>query len=68
MEVDLLVICALAFVGVFVLLAFLALVMRVLVSIFPELVEDSDAAVVAAMAAVVSTIYPGTKVTKVQEE
>ena len=65
---DLLVTCAVAFVAVFVLLAFLALVMRILVILFPETPAGTDAAVMAAVAATMSTVYPGARITKVEEE
>jgi hypothetical protein len=65
---DLLVTCAVAFVAVFVLLAFLALVMRILVILWPETRAGTDAAVMAAVAATMSTVYPGTRITKVEEE
>ena len=68
MGTDLLVTCAVAFVAVFILLAFLAFVMRILVIIFPETRPGTDAAVMAAVAATMSTVYPGTRITKVEEE
>jgi len=67
-SIDLLVTCGVAFVAVFVLLAFLALVMRILVILFPDTRPRTDAAVMAALAVTMSTVYPGTRITKVEEE
>ena len=66
---DLLVICLSAFVAVFLLLSFLAVVMRLLVSAFPEVekVGGIDSATVAAITAAAAYAFPGTKVTKVEE-
>jgi hypothetical protein len=69
---DLLVTCAVAFVAVFLLLAFLALVQRVLVALFPvpaaAVREEPDAALVAALTTALSAVYPGTAITKIEEE
>ena len=64
---ELLLICLSAFVVVFFLLAMLALVMRLIMAVFPEKIVQSDSAYVAAIASVMSTIFPGTKITKVEE-
>jgi len=64
---DLLVICASAFVAVFSLLAVLAVVMRLIVVIFPQSETKVDATVIAAVASVVSTLYPGTEMTNIEE-
>ncbi|MEW6411781.1 MAG: hypothetical protein AB1483_04815 [Candidatus Zixiibacteriota bacterium] len=66
---DLLVICISAFFVVFLVLTFLALVMRTIMAVFPEKVVKlkTDSAYLAAIASVISTIYPGTKITKVEE-
>jgi hypothetical protein len=60
-------ICITAFSGVFVLLALLAVVMRVLMSVFPEKAAGVDAATLAAVSAALSVVYPGTKITKVEQ-
>ena len=68
MALDLLVICLSAFIAVFVLLSFLALVIRVLTLACPEKVAaGADAAMIAAVTTAVSVLYPGTMVTKVEE-
>ncbi len=64
---DLLMICASAFVGVFLLLTLLAIVMRIIIVIFPQKANRTDATVVAAVTAAVSTAYPGTRITNIEE-
>ena len=64
---ELVTICISAFLAVFVLLAILALVMRLIIVVFPHKEATADAAMVAAVSAVMSNLYPGTKVTKVEE-
>ena len=68
---QLLSICLSSLVAVFVLLSFLTIAMRILVAAFPEALEKlakSDAAVLAAISATVTSIYPGFQVTRVEEE
>ena len=64
---ELLVICASAFLAVFVLLSVLALVMRVIIVVFPDKGYGVDAAMVAAINTAALATYLGTKVTKVEE-
>ncbi|MFH1687535.1 MAG: hypothetical protein ABIE70_08445 [bacterium] len=64
---ELLFICASAFAAVFLLLTVLAVIMRLILVIFPYKEPSSDAAVLAAMASVVTSLFPGTKITKVEE-
>ena len=64
---DLLVICLSAFVAVFLLLGFLAVVMRGLIAAFPQEVGGIDPATLAAVTAAAAYAIPGTKVTKVEE-
>ncbi len=65
---NLLLICLSAFSAVFVLLTVLAGVMRALVAAFPGRVASGDAAVVAAVTAAVSSVYPGTRITRIEEQ
>lgn len=65
---DLLVICATAFTAVFLLLSMLAAVMRLLIAVFPEEQAGIDGATVAAVSAAVTSAFPGTKVTNIEEE
>ncbi len=68
MALELLVICVSAFFAVFLLLSFLALVIRLLTMACPEEVAvGTDTAVIAAVTTAVSVLYPGTMVTKVEE-
>ena len=64
---DLLLYCVTAFIAVFVLLTVLAVVMRLITQVFPEHVPGEDIAMIAAVASVVSTLYPGGVITKVEE-
>ena len=64
---DLLVISLSAFVAVFLLLSFLAIVMRLLITVYPEKIGGIDAATIAAVSAAAAYAFPGTKVTKVEE-
>ena len=67
-EPNLLMICVAAFCAVFLLLAFLALVMKILINVCPEKVkEELDAAMLAAVSASLSVVYPETKITKVEQ-
>jgi len=72
MESDQLVlVCVAALLAVFVLLTILAITMRILIAVFPETLEkltQSDSALLAAVTTAVTTIYPGMRVTKVEEE
>lgn len=65
---DLLLICGVAFLMVFIILALLALSMRIIILVFPEKKVKIEAAMIAAVTAAVQTIMPGTKVTKLEEE
>ncbi|MCK4657771.1 MAG: hypothetical protein KAT85_12085 [candidate division Zixibacteria bacterium] len=64
---DLVFICISAFLAVFVLLSVLAVVMRIILVLFPEKESGIDAVVVAAVTSTVSAIYPGTRITKIEE-
>jgi hypothetical protein len=65
-EPDLLVICTAAFTAVFLLLSLLALMMRLLITLFPE-EQGIDAAMLAAVSAVTSSAFPGMHVTNIEE-
>ena len=64
---DLLSISLAAFVAVFLLLSFLALIMRLITGVFPKKESDADSSVIAALSTTMNTIYPGTKITKIEE-
>ncbi|NOR13811.1 MAG: hypothetical protein GQ545_11215 [Candidatus Aminicenantes bacterium] len=64
---ELYMICGIAFLVVFVILTLLAFLMRIIMLIFPEKVAEIDSALIAAVAATVQTVFPGTKITKLEE-
>jgi hypothetical protein len=65
-EPNLLIICAAAFIAVIVLLSVLAATIRILTTLFP-VPDDTDAALVAAIAAAHAGAYPGTRITRIEE-
>ena len=67
-ETSLPAICLTAFVAVFVLLAMLAMVIRLIPLAFPLRGTSDDAALLAAMSAAVAMVYPGARVTRIEEE
>ncbi len=67
---NLLVICGIALLVVFLVLTFLAAVMRGLMILFPqpdELADGIEPVVVAAITQAVTTAYPGARVTGIEE-
>jgi hypothetical protein len=66
--VNLLSICGIAFGAVFVLLVFLAVVMNLITVIFPARKGKLDETVIAAISGTVGSLYPGSRVTKIEEE
>lgn len=64
---DLLTICISAFVAVFILLTVLAVLMRLITAIFPGPDKESDSALIGAITTTYQTIYPNTKITKIEE-
>ncbi|MFH2057144.1 MAG: hypothetical protein ABIJ61_14395 [bacterium] len=64
---NLFVVCISAFAAVFLLLAVLAMVMRLITAIFPQRSGGADAAVVAAITSTISTIYPNSRITNIEE-
>jgi hypothetical protein len=60
--------CLVAFVAVFVLLAFLAGVMRLITLGFPGRKEGLDPVVVAAISSTVASVFSGARVTRIEEE
>ncbi|MEX2466572.1 MAG: hypothetical protein WD995_06655 [Gemmatimonadota bacterium] len=65
-EPNLFVVCAAAFVAVLTLLSLLAGMIRLLAALFPP-EEVQDALLIAAIAATAAQVYPGTRVTHIQE-
>ena len=66
---NLIAICGTAFASVFILLITMALAIWAITAIFPAREEDQadDAALVAAISTAVATIYPGARVTRIEE-
>ncbi|MBM4161506.1 MAG: hypothetical protein FJ217_10445 [Ignavibacteria bacterium] len=67
MSPDLLWICSIAFIAVFIVLSLIAVVMRGIMMLFPDRKGKDDAAVIAALSTVLQTTYPGTRITKIEE-
>lgn len=63
----LLTICFSAFLAVFTILSLLAIMMRLIIRIFPEKDNQEKGAIIAALTSVVNRYYPGTKITKIEE-
>lgn len=61
-------VCGLAFLTVFALLAVLALAMHLITVAFPERKAAFDSVVAAAVAAAVASVFPGARVTRIEEE
>lgn len=66
---NLIAICMIAFIAVFTILASLAGVMRLITTLFPvRSGSGTDSAVVAAISSAVTTIFPGARVTQIEEQ
>ena len=59
--------CILSFLVVFILLAFLAVVIRLVTALFPQKAVVTDAAVIAAIHTTVAAQVPGARVTRIEE-
>lgn len=64
---ELISICGSAFITVFVVLAAIAIVMRIIILLFPKKISDGDSAVYAAIASSISRLYPNSQITKIEE-
>jgi hypothetical protein len=64
---ELLIICISSFIAVFVILALLAIAMRIIIIIFPQKIISADSAVIAAVTTAATSLYPGTKISKIEE-
>ena len=65
---ELIYVCGTAFLWVFSILLLLALVMRVITLIFSEKQQGPDTAVIAALSVVMSTVFPGTRISEIEEK
>lgn len=64
---ELLIICGSAFLAVFIILSLLALGIRLIIILFPYTDDTSDSAVYAAVTTVVSNMFAGSKISKIEE-
>jgi len=64
---DFLNICGSALIAVFLVLAVIALVMRLIILLFPKKEDEEDSAVLAAIASTVSKVYPNSQITNIEE-
>lgn len=67
MDPELIYICGLAFFVVILLLAFLSIIIRLILVLFPASDAKSDPALIAAITSSYSVMYPGTKISKMEE-
>jgi len=70
MEINLFMVCISSFVGVFFVLIFLAIAMSLIMVMFPvkeEATSDDTPPVYAAISSTYSRLYPGTKISKIEE-
>ena len=56
-----------ALLTVFTILSGLAILMRLIIRVFPENKLEEDLAVYSAIASAYSKLYPGTKITRIEE-
>ena len=71
MRLNLFAICMSSFAMVFFVLTFLAIAMRLIIVIFPERkikTGADDAAIYAAITSTYSRLFPGVKITKIEEK
>ena len=59
--------CISAFVAVFFILSLLAIIMKIILALFPDREKDEEPAYIAAITSTVHSYYPGTKITKIEE-
>ncbi len=60
--------CLIALISVFILLGSLALIMKLITAVFPDPAASMDPVLVAAISTTVASIYPGARVTRIEEE
>jgi hypothetical protein len=60
--------CLIALVSVFTLLGSLAVIMELITFLFPQREERIDPVLVAAVTTTVTSIYPGARVTRIEED
>lgn len=67
-ETNLLTVCGTAFSAVFILLIALAAIIRLITTVFPARRGADDAVLAAAISTAIATVYPGARVTRIEEE
>ena len=67
-EANLLTVCGTAFLAVFILLIVLAAMIRLISAAFPTPRGTDDVILAAAVSTAVAAIYPGARVTRIEEE
>jgi hypothetical protein len=65
---ELILVCGSAFLWVFLILCALALLMHLIMRIFPQAEQGMDPSLVAALTTVIPFVLPGTQVTKIEEK
>ncbi len=64
---DLISICGSAFLGVFIVLSLIALIMRLILKLFPYKEETADQAVIAAISSAYNKVFPDKKIIRIEE-
>jgi hypothetical protein len=64
---DLIPVCLSALLAVFVVLTFLAIIMRLIILVFPEKPKDEDQALIAGITSTINRFYPNMQITKIEE-
>lgn len=59
--------CLLSFLAVFILLGILALLIRLVTTVFPATATSDDAPVIAAIHAAMAASFPGARVNRIEE-
>jgi len=65
---NLVIISITSFAAVLIILSLLAIIMRILISVFPAKEDDDKSAILAAINTVYQKQYPGTRIIKIGEE
>ena len=65
---NLIIISFISFAAVITILSLLAIIMRILIAVFPEKEDDDNSAIIAAINTVYQKQYPGTRIIKIGEE
>jgi len=61
-------ICTSAFLAVFFILILLAIIMRLILTLFPDEQGEKDQAILAAITTSINSIYPGSNIIKIEEK